>query len=130
MNLKDELDKILTGEKEIGSQFLTDLVNELGNPTLANLLYGLVSSHVEVAKVVQQTPPGQAALAELRKKQAAAKAAQATPAQAAPAAPAVDTAAIVAQVMAQLLPAIQAAQQPLVGQVPLQKPADSSVPQE
>lgn len=122
MNLKDELDKILAGEKELGSEFLADLVNGLGNPTLANLLYGLVSSHVEVAKVVQQTPPGQAALAELRKKQAAAKAAQAAPAQAAPAAPAqVDTDAIVAKVMAQLLPAIQAVQQ---------KPAESSVPQE
>lgn len=100
MNLKDELDKILAGEKELGSEFLADLVNGLGNPTLANLLYGLVSSHVEVAKVVQQTPP----------------------AQAAPAAPAqVDTDAIVAKVMAQLLPAIQAVQQ---------KPAESSVPQE
>lgn len=113
MDLKAELDKILAGEKELGSEFLSDLINGLGNPTLANLFYGLVSSHVEVAKVVQQTPPGQAALAELRKKQAAAKAAAQASAPAAPAAAApVDTAAIVAQVMAQLLPAIQATQQP------------------
>ena len=129
MDLKAELDKILAGEKELGSEFLSDLVNGLGNPTLASLLYGLVSSHVEVAKVVQQTPPGQAALAELRKKQAAAKAAQAAPAQAAPAPAQVDTAAIVAQVMAQLLPAIQAAQQSSAPAAQ-QKPAESSVPQE
>ena len=113
MDLKSELDKILAGEKELGSEFLTDLVNGLGNPTLANLFYGLVSSHVEVAKVVQQTPPGQAALAELRKKQAAAKAAAQASAPAAPAAaPVVDTAAIAQQVLAQLLPLIQASQQP------------------
>lgn len=121
MDLKSELDKILAGEKELGSEFLSDLVNGLGNPTLANLFYGLVSSHVEVAKVVQQTPPGQAALAELRKKQAAAKAAVQATAPAAPAAaPVVDTAAIAQQVLAQLLPLIQASQQPAP-----QPPADS-----
>lgn len=124
MDLKSELDKILAGEKELGSEFLSDLINGLGNPTLANLLYGLVSSHVEVAKVVQQTPPGQAALAELRKKQAAAKAAAQASAPAAPASAQVDTGAIVQQVLAQILPALQAFQ---ASQQPAQQPpADSA----
>lgn len=112
MDLKQELDSILSGEKELSNQFQTDLINALGNTTLAQVLFGLIQSHVEVARVVQQTSPGQAALVELRKKQAQARAeaqaraqAQGAPAPAAP--PSVDTAAIAAQVLAQLLPLLQ-----------------------
>lgn len=118
MDLKQELDTILSGEKELSGQFQTDLVNALGNPALAQVLYGLVQSHVEIAKVVQQTSPGQAALAALRAKQAQARAqaAQAAPAPAAPAG--VDTAAIAAQVLAQLLPLLQANAAPQPGTPP------------
>lgn len=72
MNLQKDLEDILSGAKEIGGDLLTGLVNATGNPTLAAILYDLIGSHVEVAKQVQKTPPGQQALAALKAKQAAA----------------------------------------------------------
>lgn len=86
MDLEQELEAILSGAKDLGGELLTKLINATGNPTLSKVLFDLIGSHVSVAKQVQQTPPGQAALQALKAKQAAAQAAAAPAAQAAPAA--------------------------------------------
>lgn len=110
MDLEQELEQILSGAKELGSELLTKLVNATGNPTLAQILYHLIGSHVAVAKQVQQTPAGQQALQALQAKQAAAKAAAAAPvaAPAPAAAPAPDALAGALAGIAQALAGINA----------------------